>query len=428
MLNFISSIINKFSKKQLVKTTFFSGLSTVVKLSTNFIIAKFVAIRLGPSGIAMIGQIGNFINISRIISTGAINAGVTKYIAEYNGNNEYQKDIIGTSVIINLILSFFVSLYLIIFSKQISIDLLLNDKFQIIFVAFGITIYLYSLNNLFLSILNGFKQFKSYIIANISNSIMSLTFVLVLTNLYGLNGALFSLVTSQSIVFFITLFFIHKEGWFNFNSLKRFKKEVFVKLIKFSLMMAVAGFVVPFVNIGIRKYLIQNFGVSQTGYWEAVNRISDIYLSIVTVSISTYYLPRLSELKEKLELRLEIFNSYKILIPMVILISSSIFLMKDLIIKILFTAEFIEMRPLFLPQLIGDNMKIATYLIGYLLIAKAMLKEFIILEVLLRFFYYYLVTILCPKFGLVGATYSYILFQLIYFLLLIFVFRKLLFK
>jgi PST family polysaccharide transporter len=85
------------------------------------------------------------------------------------------------------------------------------------------------------------------------------------------------------------------------------------------------------------------------------------------------------------------------------------------------------MKDLFAFQLVGDFLKIAGWVLGYLLIAKAMTKTYIIMElvnfVLLIVLCYFLVN----QFGAVGATIGYAIVYLVYLVVLLVVFRKLLF-
>jgi len=45
------------------KTSFFVAISTGIKIITLFIISKMIAIYVGPAGLAIIGQLQNFVSI-----------------------------------------------------------------------------------------------------------------------------------------------------------------------------------------------------------------------------------------------------------------------------------------------------------------------------------------------------------------------------
>ncbi|MCV5682737.1 O-antigen flippase, partial [Escherichia coli] len=76
----------------------------------------------------------------------------------------------------------------------------------------------------------------------------------------------------------------------------------------------------------------------------------------------------------KQELRKEILQGYKILLPIVIVCGLIIYLLRDFIIYLLFSDSFTPMKPLFTWQIIGDVFKIASWLLAYVMLAKAMTR------------------------------------------------------
>ena len=76
-------IIKKLKSAEIVQVSFYSGISTVIKIITSFVSAKVIAIYLGPTGLGMLGQLTSFIAIFLTISTGAITTGVIKFVSEY---------------------------------------------------------------------------------------------------------------------------------------------------------------------------------------------------------------------------------------------------------------------------------------------------------------------------------------------------------
>ena len=91
-------------------------------------------------------------------------------------------------------------------------------QYKSIFYVFGGTILLYALNALLTAVINGFKEYKKYVIANITGSLVGMVFAIILSIRYGVYGALISTVTFQSIVFFITLGIVAKSYWFKWKS------------------------------------------------------------------------------------------------------------------------------------------------------------------------------------------------------------------
>ena len=408
----------------LIKTSVLTGISTVIKLVSAFVINKVIAIYIGPSGLAIVGQLQSFTSIITTFSNGAISSGIVKYTAEYQDIEE-KKKIFSSSIVISLICSLIISIFLFGFSDYLS-ELILKDiQYSSVFIIFGATIFLFALNMVLISILNGQKEIKKYVLVNIAGSIFSLVFTSILIMQLNLMGALYALVTNQSVMFFVTLAFVIKSSWFKLEYfLKGLDKESLSKLSKYSLMAIVSALTVPVSHLIIREYIGENLGWDSAGYWQGIWYISTMYLMLVTTTLGVYYLPRLSEIQDNKELRKEIFSGYKIIMPIVILASLIIFLLKEYVILIAFSKDFMPMMELFAWQLIGDVIKIASWLLAYLMLAKAMTKVFIYTEVLFSALFVGLSILFVDKFGLVGITYAYALNYFLYLVMMIFIFRK----
>lgn len=124
------------------------------------------------------------------------------------------------------------------------------------------------------------------------------------------------------------------------------------------------------------------------------------------------------------EVRQEIFYGYKIIFPIAILSSLFIFIFKEWVVKILFTHSFIPMLELLSWQLIGDVVKIGSWIISFVMLSKAMTKIFVITE---TFFALSIIplTILCIKlFGFKGITIAFTVNCLIYWIVCSFLTSK----
>ena len=408
----------------LIKTSVLTAISSIIKVIAGFVINKVIAMYVGPSGLAVVGQLQNFMSIVTTFSNGAITQGVIKYTAEYKTIEEKQK-IFSTSIIISLICSVVVSLLLFGFSEYLAEIILKDAQYSSVFIVLGITIFLFALNTILMSILNGQKEIKKYILVNIASSIFSLFFTSFLIIQLNLMGALYALVVNQSVVFFVTLGFVLKSSWFKLEYFKQgIDKKSLIKLSKYSLMAIVSALSVPVSHLLVRNYIGENLSWEDAGYWQGIWYISTMYLMVVTTSLSVYYLPRLSEIQENSKLKKEILNGYKIIMPIVIALALGIFIFKELVIDIAFTDKFMPMLELFKWQLIGDVIKIASWLLGMLMLAKAMTKVFIITEVLFSVSFVVLSILFIDTFGLVGITYAFSLNYLIYLIVMISIFRK----
>jgi PST family polysaccharide transporter len=408
----------------LIKTSVLTAISTIITVISAFVINKVLAVYVGPSGLALVGQLKDFVTMITTFSNGAISQGIVKYTAEYETIEEKQK-VFSTSIIVSLVCSTIISILLFIFNEYLSIRILKDTQYGSVFIVFGLTVFLFALNAVLMSILNGQKEIKKYVLANIANSLVALFVTSILIFQLNIIGALYALVINQSVVFFITLLFVIRNSWFKIAYFKRgIDKETLVKLAKFSLMAITSALCVPISHLIIRNYIGENLGWDSAGYWQGIWYISSIYLMLITTSLSVYYLPKLSSIKDKIELKKEILNGYKVIIPIVVVFAVFIFFIKEYVITIAFDEKFMPMIELFKWQLIGDVIKIAAWLLSYLMVAKAMTKSFIITEIIFSTTFVIFSIVMVDSFGLIGMTYSFVLNYILYFLTIYLIVKK----
>lgn len=403
----------------LIKTSLLNGIAVVIKMLTMLGLNKILAIYVGPAGYAAIGNFQNAVQMITTFASGAINTGVVKYTAEYHDDEEKQRQVWRTAGSIALLGSVVTGVAVSVFSKEIAKWFLQDESYNTVFIWFSITLVFFIFNTLLLAILNGKKEIHRYIIANIAGSIFSLIVTSLLAIQFGLHGALTALAIHPSFSFIITLYLCYKAEWFKFSYLfGRLDKHIVLNLSKYTAMALTSAACVPVSHILIRTHLTDSFGADAAGYWEAMWRLSAAYLMLVTTTLSLYYLPRLSELKDPAEIKKEILQGYKIILPVASACGLVIYLLREFIISVLFTQEFIPMRELFAWQMLGDTFKIGSWLLAYLMLGKAMMKLFMVTEVLASLGFYGFTYLFTDIYGLEGVTIAHAVNYAIYWIVM----------
>jgi O-antigen/teichoic acid export membrane protein len=418
----------KILSVDLVKVFSLNAISTLIRMLTGFVSVKIISKLLGPPGIALIGQLANFVAMVIIIATAGITQGVTKYVSEFKDSPKLVKKYIETAFKWVLYCSLFCSVVLLLISSYLSSLIFQSEDYQYVFVFLGVVILLFALNNLLLAIINGFKKFKTFVVISICGSLVGLLFTLVLVYFWGLKGALISLMTYQSVMFFISLYILKRENWLKYFNIKaKIDSEITKKYLQYSLMAITTACTVPMAQLLIRTYVIKNISIDDAGYWEGMNRLASMYLMIITSSLAIYYLPRLSELKTQIELRKEIFKVYKFIMPLLFIGLVSLFFLREFIIVTLFSKSFLPMLDLFKYQLIGDFFKIASWILAFNMVAKSKTTIFILSEIIASASFILLSIYFVNSNGVVGITKAYMINYILYFLGMLYYFRKLIF-
>ena len=410
----------------LIKTSLINGIAVVIKMLTLLGLNKILAIYVGPSGYAALGQFQNAVQMITAFASGAINTGVTKYTAEYHQDEAKQHAVWRTAGTIALAGSLITAVLVIRFNRTLAGWFLKDEALGGVFIWFAATLVLFVFNTLLLAILNGKKDIRRYVVANIAGSLFALAVTSIMSIQLGLYGALVALAVYQSLTFFVTLLLTYKAPWFKLSYLVGgIDKKAAKNLAKYTAMALTSAACVPISHILIRNHLGETLGWDAAGYWEAMWRLSGAYLMLITTTLGVYYLPKLSELQDPADIKREIIQGYKIILPVASGCGLIIYLLRDFIIRVLFSAEFAPMEQLFAWQMVGDTLKIGSWILSYLMLGKAMVKLFIVSEIIFASMFYILTVLFTNSMGLEGVALAHSVNYVIYWLVMaVFITRK----
>lgn len=405
--------------KQLFRTSFLSGLSAIVKLSVLLILNKVLAIYVGPTGYAVIGQFQNFITIV-LGFPASVNNGVVKFTAELDSMDK--KSILwSTSIRFVCYVSIAIGLCIICFSNQLAIYFSLVEH-QNVFLLFGIAYILYALNSLFIAILNGMGEIKSLVLSNISGSFLSLVIVLLFTYFWGLNGALIALVVNQSAVFFITCFLMFRLSWFKISLFSlNVRLDWLLNLKGYMLIAIISMLTAPTSSILVRNQIIEIVSQADAGYWDALIKLSSAYMMVLTTVLSIYFLPKFAQLKDSSQLKNEMSVGIIFFSVIFIIGGSILFYFKDFFILILFNKSFLPVTDLLGIQLISDFVKVLSWIFSFYMLSKALTVQIIITQIIHALIYVIFSFYLLSELSVSGVLYSSIIANSVYLFMCIFV-------
>lgn len=394
----------------LLKTSFYTSISQSLSIVAGLISIKVVSVKIGPEGMAMMGQYLNSTAILSLLATGAIGTGVVKYLAEYQNDKEKQLKVIATAFRITLVSTAIIALVGLLFSAFFSKTAFKTSEYASVYMLWAIFLIFTSFSTLFSSVLNGLKLIPYLTIVNITGTIAGLIITIILAYSYGVFGVLIAANFTGLILFLVHLFFFNKYRWFSVKDLALpGDKKIGRLLFGFVLMSVTSGILAPSIQLFVRDRIIEKFSFEEAGYWQSVTRISDYYLSFITTVIGVYYLPRLSEIKNNNELRSEIGKMFKIVLPVIAITSFVIWLCRFIIIHLLLTPRFLPSAELYGVQFIGDFFKITGWLLAYVMLARALKYQFIISEIFFSITYVLFCFFFIDLYGLIGAVYGFLL-------------------
>lgn len=400
-----------------------------IRIISGLLTSKAIAIYVGPEGMALIGNLRNFLTSIQSFTTLGFNNGIVKYVAEFKDQTAKLSQTVST-VIISLLIATVIISTVCYFNAQAINNHVFNDASDYVYLIkiLAITLPFHAVSVFLISILNGLSEHKLYIKVNIAAQIGGLLLTLFLIWQNHIDGALLAIIIVPIVLFgilFVGYFEFHR--FFKTVQWQKMDIGVLKNMSSYSVMALFSAVALPLVTLAIRNYIMDSIGQKEAGFWEAMLRISAYYLMFVSTLLTLYLLPKLSETKTDKGFRNEIFKFYKHIIPLFALGLIVIYFIKEWIIRIIFTDDFQPVTTLFFWQLMGDFVKVLTLVISYQFLAKKMLWPYLITEALSVIILYVSSIYFIDLYGLKGVTIAHFVTYVIYLMMIVIVFRKIVF-
>lgn len=402
-----------------------TSIATFARLLSGFLVMKLVAVLAGPEGVAQLGQFMSLTSLLVVFAGGGVGAGVIKYIAEYRDDEGRLRLLLNSAFLFSLFSSLVMCVGVLTLSERITQWLLGDLRYQSLIVILAFAQIFVAMHNLMIAIINGMMDVKRLSAIHVVGAIIGVCAPLLLGYLFQLYGVLLSFLVAQASLLFVSFFFFRRSAYFSWSFfVATYNSDMLKKLSRYSLMTLTSALLSPAVQLIVRNMLADKFSWEQVGYWQAVSKVSEAYLLFITMAISVYYLPKLSAITDRGLFVAEIKAAFKYLIPVVVAAALVIYLVRDFITVVLFSDQFSGSLYLYAPQLLGDVIKIASFILSFIMLAKAMTKIFLLSEVVFSVMYVIWVYTLTKFFGLVGAMYAFVVNYAIYFFFNAFVARR----
>lgn len=423
-------LIDYINKHVLVKVASLQTASVITRIIAGIVTSKAIAIFIGPEGLALIGNMRNFVSSVQTVSILGFYNGVVKYVAEFKDNAIKLSRTLSTAFYFGFIATVLMSVFCYFYADYINEIIFPSyNNYTYVIKIFAIVLPFYALNMFSFSIMNGYSNYKMLIIINIIGQILGVSITLLLIYQNRIDGALISVAIAESLICLITLVgIINRRSLVPLIKVKSVSFSFLKKMSSYSLMALFSAVILPLVVLAIRSYIIDHIGYKDAGFWEAMTRISKYYLMLISSLMALYILPRFSEINDAKEFRKEVFGFYKTVMPKFLVGLIIIYLLKPLIVVGVFSDEFKPVEDLFLWQLLGDFLKVLSMVIAYQFLAKKMFWHYIVTEAFLVVILYITSIYFIDLYGVKGAVIGHFVSYLMYYALILLIFGTSLFK
>lgn len=419
-------MLKLFNQNKLLKVLSLNSISVAISFVLGILSTRIISVYLGSSGMALMGSFRNFSVMIKSIATMGINNSIVKLFVENKSDKKELSIIYSTFFWILLVVSVILTSLVLLFSETISVFLFYSNSYKIPIQFFAVLLPLMVINTFWLAIYNGLEKFKSIVIMQIISNVLIFGVTALLIWKKNIVGGLLSIAIGELLMVFITFLFVLKDTeYFKFDLQKVISSKYFNVIKRFILMALLSAVIAPLTLILIRNTIVQNYSINEAGVWDAVNRFSSFYMLFFNTGLSLYYMPKLASLNTDEEFKIELKSYFKTLVPLFLIMLIVIFFCKALIIKFVFSNEFSSINQLLIWQLAGDFIKVITLAFGFQIVVKTMMKKYFIGEIIFNLSYFLLSFYLLKTSAVEGVLQAYFYANLITFVLILFMFRRL---
>lgn len=419
-------MIEKNSYRKIVKATTLFGGVQLVKVFSNIISSKVIAVILGPAGIGLIGLYNSSLALITSLTNLGLSTSSVKSIASVSsyGNQELiEKEISIThklfwlSAILGTLLTF-------IFSDKLSFVTFGNNNYSNAFKLLSFSIFFNQLTSGKLAILQGLQKHKYLANSILTGTLLGLIISIPIYYFFKFDGIVPVIIITSVINYFRGWLFVKKTNVqikkYSFIETLRYGNEV----LTIGLIISLSGIITNLAAYVTKVYVTQYGSLEKVGLYNAGFTLINGYLSLVLTAMATDYFPRLAAQKNNHDLKSIVNQQAELLILLITPILVSIFLLDNFLVKILYSNNFIEIKPMVYWLTFGMLFRTVSWTLSFTFVARGNYKIFFWNELIANVYFVILNLFLYHYFDLIGLGISFLIGYLLYMVQMQFLAKK----
>ena len=402
----------KSSYKSIMKATSLFGGVQVIKILVEIIRSKLIAVLLGPSGMGIAGLFTSTTSMISALTDFGIGISAVKSIATANETQDSSRISLVISVYKKLVWAtgFLGAIVAFIFATPLSEFTFGTNDYTYGFRWLSVFLLLSRLTSGDIILLQGMRKLNYLAKANVLGVLVGLLISIPLYFYYKIDGIVPAMIVTAILSFIVTRYFSDKikvkSTKVSIADIIREGKE----LLQLGIVLSITYLFGMGITYMLRVFIANYGGVDQVGLYTAGITIVSSYSGLVFSAMSTDYLPRLSGVaNNNVRVKQTINEQAEIGILILAPFLTVFLIFINYAIVILYSSSFKLMAGMVHWATLGLYFKVASWSVGFILLAKGASKLFLWSEVIAGT-YMFLISILgYYLFGLDGVGVAFLL-------------------
>lgn len=401
----MSQLEQSSSYRSIFKATSLFGGLQAYQILINIIKTKLVAILLGPAGVGISGLYLSATDLVTQITGMGLSSSAVRNVSEAYGTGKVERFARVVTAFRRLVwlTGILGMIAVIVFSPVLSKTSFGNHEYIYGFIVISVTLLLTQLSNGQRVLLQGTRSLKYLAKATAIGLTIGLFVSIPLFYFFGTDGIVPNIVIGSFTTFLLTWFFARKIPVEKVSLSSREVIQEGRTMMTMGIAMSLTHVFASLISYALRGFIRSQGGVEDVGIFTAGYQLMNQYTGLVFTAMITDFYPRLSAVNTDNAKCRDMVNKQAeigllILGPMMAVCIIYI----SFIVRILFSEDFMAVNDYIIWCAVGILFKMASFAIGYILLAKAESKMFLITETISSAFTFVLNILGYWLFGLIG--------------------------
>lgn len=372
------------SYRQILRSSSIIGGASVINIVIGLVRMKAVAVLLGPAGVGLIGLLTNLVALaSNVAGLGFGNVG-TRQIAEAAGQDDPQRIAAARRALFwgTLVLAFGGALLLWVMRHVLAAHVLgdpsLASQVGWLSLAVALTVAAASQN----ALLNGLRRIGDIARMQVGSAVVATAIGLAAIAWLGMAGVVAFVIAVPLATFVLGHWFVSRLPHVQApaSDLRALTAQ-WRTMTRLGSAFMVAGLASVGGQVVVRALVQRDLGADALGQFQAAWAISMTYIGFVLGAMGTDFYPRLTAIIHDREAVNRLVNEQtKVALLLATPVLLAMLSLAPWVIRILYTAEFAEAAVVLRWQVLGDFLKIASWPLGFILLAAGAGRAFMLTE------------------------------------------------
>lgn len=381
---------NQSTYRNIFKATSLFGGVQVYQILVQIIKSKFIAVFLGPVGVGIMGLYQSAIQLIQQLSNMGLAHSAVRDVSEANGTKDIEKIAKTVTVVRRLVwYTGILGLIAVICSSPVLSKVSFgNYDYTLSFIILSVILLIDQLCSGQKVILQGMRRLKDLAQCTALGSTLGLIISIPLYYWLGVKGIIPTLILNSICSLILSWLYAKKIKVEHVNLSLNQTFEQGKRMLFFGISMSLSGIFASIVSYVIKSFIQSNGGVEQVGLFQAGYVIMTTYVGMVMGAIATDYYPRLAAINKDNAKCNEAVSQQGEIATMILAPMLTICLVfMPFMLRLLYSDNFLPANEFISWACLGMMLKMASWVISYLFLAKAESKLFVVIELVANLSY-----------------------------------------